>query len=1001
MGEKITKLFPGHSAMSGRCNESSFPIWTEDDRLAALRSLEILDTDPETAFDDIAALAARMCDAPIAVVNFIDEGRQWFKAEIGLGVRETALDISVCAHAILQPGLLVVPDTTKDPRFNGNPLVMGRPHLRFYAGARLETDGGLPLGALCVLDSKLRPEGITKEQGEALLALARAVMSQLKLRQANKALEERQSELAALADALPQMIWSAGTDGRDDYCNRQWYDFTGTEPDAPAGEDWIDFIHPEDRKRTKALWQHALRTGEPYEDEYRLRHHSGEYRWVLSRGIPVRDLQGTTRWLGTNTDIHEWKQAERALARSEERYRALIEAGSPIIWRAAPDGSILEGWGWETFCGPAPEAYKGQGWLKGVHPDDVDRVVAAWQEALASRQPGTTEYRARHRNGEYRWVVARGVPLLSADGAVQEWVGIITDIHDRKQAEEALRASEERLRLALQAGRMFAWEHDLKTNHVTRSDSAMDLLGLGSGPLSDFLKRVDPRYRARRKRFTQQLEEQGFGVTEFRYVRPDGKTLWLASRGEKTRPDRVVGVAYDITERKAAEEELWRLANHDPLTALPNRALFQRRLEQAIAEARQEGTTAGLLLIDLDDFKEVNDSFGHDAGDALLTETAARLSAMVRAGDTVARYGGDEFAVLLAGLSHPDHAAALAESMIKKLGQPLLYSGQMIVSRASIGVAAFPDHDAEPAELMKDADIALYRAKAGGRNRVVTYSPEMRAATEQRIALRREMREAISRDQISPFYQPKVCLSTGAVVGFEALARWRHPTRGFLGPGTFGAAFDDPELATLVGKRLIGKVASDMRRWLDSGLSYGRVAVNLSHAEFIRPGLAEDILRILNLAKVPAERFEIEITEKVLLDVQSDAVSSVLERFRDRGVMIALDDFGTGYASLTHLKQFPVDHIKIDRSFVQDIGEGPDGGAIAAAVIGLGRSLKLQVTAEGVETASQAQRLREMGCGSAQGYLYAKPMAGSDVPEFLSGWSARQAPAKGLHLVEK
>jgi diguanylate cyclase (GGDEF)-like protein len=481
------------------------------------------------------------------------------------------------------------------------------------------------------------------------------------------------------------------------------------------------------------------------------------------------------------------------------------------------------------------------------------------------------------------------------------------------------------------------------------------------------------------------------------FVLPDGKALWLASRGEKAGPDRVIGVAYDITERKAAEEELWRLANHDPLTGLPNRALFQRRLEQAVAEARQEGTSAGLLLIDLDDFKDVNDSFGHDAGDALLKETAARLSAMVRAGDTVARFGGDEFAVLLTGLSHPHQAATLAQGMIKRLSQPLSYAGQMIGSRASSGVAIFPDHGTEPAELMKDADIALYRAKADGRNCVVTYSPEMRAATEQRIALRKEMREAISRDQISPFYQPKVCLSTGAIVGFEVLARWRHPTRGLLGPSTFGDAFDDPELATLVGKRLIGKVASDMRRWLDSGLSFGRVAVNLSHAEFIQPGLAEDILRVLDLAKVPTERFEIEITEKVLLDARSDAVSSALQRFRDRGVMIALDDFGTGYASLTHLKQFAVDHIKIDQSFVRDIEEDPDDEAIAMAVIGLGQSLDLQVTAEGVETTGQAQRLREMGCRNAQGYLYAKPMPSAEVPEFLS----RRLPAIGPHDAER
>jgi diguanylate cyclase (GGDEF)-like protein len=486
---------------------------------------------------------------------------------------------------------------------------------------------------------------------------------------------------------------------------------------------------------------------------------------------------------------------------------------------------------------------------------------------------------------------------------------------------------------------------------------------------------------------------------EFRYVLPDDQTLWLGCRGERAGPNRIVGVTFDITDRKSAEEELWRLANHDPLTGLPNRMLFQSRLEQALVNSTRQGTSVSLLVIDLDEFKDVNDSFGHDAGDALLKETASRLSAATRDGDTVARLGGDEFMVILAG-SSLEHAATLAEGIARKLSQPVSYAGQMIASHASIGIASFPDHDAKPIELMKDADIALYRAKAEGRNRVVTFSPEMRAATEQRVTLRREMREAISLDQIQPFYQPKVCLSTGEIIGFEALARWQHPTRGLLTPGSFADAFDDPELATMVGKRLIGKVASDMRKWLNSSVSFGHVAINLSHVEFIQPGLAEDILRVLDLAKVPPQHFEIEITEKVLLDAQSGLVSSALEKFRARGVQIALDDFGTGYASLTHLKQFPVDHIKIDRSFVRDIEEDPDDEAIVTAVVSLGRSLNLKVTAEGVETTGQAQRLREMGCSAAQGYLYAKPMSGTDVPGLLSGWFAQQMPAKRLLLVE-
>jgi EAL domain-containing protein (putative c-di-GMP-specific phosphodiesterase class I) len=231
-----------------------------------------------------------------------------------------------------------------------------------------------------------------------------------------------------------------------------------------------------------------------------------------------------------------------------------------------------------------------------------------------------------------------------------------------------------------------------------------------------------------------------------------------------------------------------------------------------------------------------------------------------------------------------------------------------------------------------------------------------------------------------------VCLATGAIVGSEALARWRHPTQGLLTPATFGAAFDDVELATLVGQRLIGTIAADMRKWLNNGLSFGQIAVNLSHAEFIQPGYADNFLRVLDEAQVPVECVEVEITEKVLLDGRFDGVSSVLKTFCDQGIKIALHDFGTGYASLTHLKRFPVDHIKIDRSFVQDLEQDPDNEAIVAAVIGLGRSLGLRITAEGGETTGQAHQLREMGCEYAQGYHFAQPVASSEVPELISRW---------------
>nr|WP_230534081.1 diguanylate cyclase [Microvirga roseola] len=607
-----------------------------------------------------------------------------------------------------------------------------------------------------------------------------------------------------------------------------------------------------------------------------------------------------------STDIHDWRQDKQALVESEERHRALLRASSVALWVATPDGMITETKGWQEVTGQTKGEYLGLGSVNTIHPDDQTRIEQAWLQAVLAGENYEAECWVRQANGDYRWMLTRAVPIRNPDGSIREWIGGLSDIHDRRTAEEQLRQSEERLRLAMQAARMVAWEQDLLTGHITRSYNSLGLLGIGSGPSSEVLDNIHPEDRPLRDGFMSQIAATGTATIEFRYVSPTGKMLWLYSRGEKAGPNRVVGVTYDITDRKAAEEEIWRIANHDALTGLPNRLLFQHRLEKALSEAQKSGTSVSLLLIDLDDFKDVNDTLGHNAGDALLKETAARLVLMMRDCDTVARLGGDEFAVIVVESLELKHAANLAQTITKRLRQPFAHESRMIVSRASIGVAGFPDHDYDPTELMRDADIALYRAKATGRGQVVTYSAGMRAAAEQRLLVGKEAREAIIRDQIVPLYQPKICLTAGRTVGLEALARWCHPDKGLLTPATFGAVFDDPEIAKALGNRLIGKITSDIRRWIGSGLNPGRVAVNLSSAEFSQPDLADEILRILALARVPSKHFEIEVTEKVLLEGRSGLVADTLNKFRKRGVQVALDDFGTGYASLTHLKQLPV-----------------------------------------------------------------------------------------------
>ncbi|MCB8822561.1 putative bifunctional diguanylate cyclase/phosphodiesterase [Microvirga rosea] len=495
---------------------------------------------------------------------------------------------------------------------------------------------------------------------------------------------------------------------------------------------------------------------------------------------------------------------------------------------------------------------------------------------------------------------------------------------------------------------------------------------------------------ADRKAFVEAIQKDG-QVTDFETLirLADGsiRTVLLAGRLiDINGAPHIMSAAIDITERKAAEERSWRVVSHDALTDLPNRAFFQGRLEQALAEAERQGTGVSLLLIDLDKFKAINDSLGHDAGDVLLKGAADRLRRLIRDDDTIARLGGDEFIIVIADPAPLVRARELSERILTELRQPIPYGAELLTCHVSIGVASFPAHGSKPSELMKDADLALNAAKARGRNCAVVYTPDMRLHVEHKATVARGIQEALQWGQIVPFYQPKVDLSNGRVVGFEALARWRHPQYGLLTPAAFSSAFEDPELSIAVGESIIRQVASDIRRWINQGCDCGRVAVNLSSAQFNWIGLAKRFLEVLQSADVPNHRLEVEITETVFLGRSATHVAKALKQFHDNGIRIALDDFGTGYASLIHLKQFPVDDIKIDQSFVRDLETDAENAAIVLAVIELGMSLGMDVIAEGVETVEQARFLKEKGCQQAQGNFYAAPMSGKDVPSFLKSW---------------
>lgn len=490
------------------------------------------------------------------------------------------------------------------------------------------------------------------------------------------------------------------------------------------------------------------------------------------------------------------------------------------------------------------------------------------------------------------------------------------------------------------------------------------------------------------------LEEEGsvrdieVGITTLRGDRRD--VLLSAENVNAYGTLCVISSLVDITSRKAVEERIRVAATHDMLTGLPNRALFNATLDAKLMEARQDKGQIGMILIDLDAFKEVNDTLGHEAGDTLLKEVGLRLRSAVEPGDLVARLGGDEFVVIArCGEGGASHRCIhqIASNILAALAPLLPVGGRILAPRASLGLALYPEHADNPTDLFTNADLALYAAKASGRNRAMLFVPALRAEIEERVAIAREMRTALSEGGLVPFYQPKIALQTGTIVGFEALARWHHPTRGLLAPAAFATVFDDSEIGIAVGECLRRQILADIKSWLVLGLDPGRVFLNLSSAQFAQGDLADCILADIEKADLPNARIGIEVTETVLLGGHGDRVKPVLETLHAAGIRVALDDFGTGYASLTHLKQYPVDEIKIDRSFVCDLERDANDAAIVTAVLHLGQSLVIDVTAEGVEVEEQALFLKNQGCTYAQGYLYSRPMPASRVPWFLENRS--------------
>jgi len=443
----------------------------------------------------------------------------------------------------------------------------------------------------------------------------------------------------------------------------------------------------------------------------------------------------------------------------------------------------------------------------------------------------------------------------------------------------------------------------------------------------------------------------------------------------------------DISERKAAEERVHHLAYHDLLTDLPNRGLLRERVVDAIEGARRGGDRVGLLFVDLDRFKNVNDSLGHGAGDELLRHCAARLLGGLRPQDLVARQGGDEFVVLLGSLDTNEAAARIAEGMVASLRRPFVIGGRELILTGSVGVALYPENGADFETLLRNADAAMYAAKEAGRDRYRFHSAEMTRRATWRLELENDLRRALSDGELSLVYHPQLRLADGGFAGCESLLRWHHPERGLINPSNFIPVAEDAGIILGIGEWALREACAARARWRAAGLAEGRVAVNVSAVQFRDPGYVATVERALADAGLPAALLELEVTEGVLMG-GLEHVLRTLEQLGRLGVHLAVDDFGTGYSSLSYLKRLPVDKLKIDQSFVAELPEDADSRAIVEAIIGMGHGLRMRLIAEGVANERQAQFLRAAGCEEGQGYLYSAPL---DEAAFTARYLARAA----------
>jgi diguanylate cyclase (GGDEF)-like protein/PAS domain S-box-containing protein len=798
----------------------------------------------------------------------------------------------------------------------------------------------------------------------------------------------REERFRSIVSQVPGVVFRARPGGVVEFVSDASDELFGYPPKRFIGEDgsrWADIIAPEDRRMYWRVVKEAVQAGRPYAVEYRIIDAWGIEHWVLDRGQPQGE-PGSPGFLvdGIISDISERKHNEMQI---EE---LLTEQG--IILDNVMFGVMFLREGRVVSANRRCEELFGytNGQLVGApiallfsSERDFEESVTRNGPRLARGESVEEEHQYRRRDGSMVWCLASGRALDQS--RTQDSIWVYADITERKLADEKLRLWATVLEHIADGvmvidpyGRIIATNPAF--TQITGYTEA-EALGLHFSLTSSSPDDLDFYEGLRRD-----VAEHGFWRGEIAKTRKNGERYpsWqtvTAVRDDAGEVTHYVAVFSDITRDKEAQDKLDHLAHHDPLTALPNRLLFHDRLQHAMQHAARNKQQLAVLFIDLDRFKNVNDTLGHHVGDELLKQVALALRSSLREGDTLARLGGDEFIVLLENVDGEFGAGHVAGKLVSMFEQPFVVADYELFVTCSVGVSLYPQDATDLNMLVRNADVAMYQAKARGRNNFQIYAPSMSGEGLERLRVEALLRRSIEKNEIYLHYQPQVEVDSGRLIGVEALVRWNSPELGQVPPARFIPLAEDTGFISQLGKWVLAEACQQMVRWQEAGLMVPKIAVNLSVRQFERGSIAEMVARVLRDTGLEPQRLQLEVTESVIMNT-GDALGFIND-LHAIGVGLAIDDFGTGYSSLAYLKQLPVQTLKIDRSFIKDISTDANDEAIVVAIIQLAKSLNLSVIAEGVETAEQAAFLLRHGCNRAQGYYYSQPAAAA---ELLARW---------------